>query len=1097
MFEIASELSSNGYLLRVCEKRSRLFGSRLALQSEWDEALEKLPPLTSAVLDELKYLGRLEPKDDATRLLRFEHAASVANDDAVRLDLLPPFPYQIDIQSVGGLASDDFRISYFATNGGVRVVGTFSEGIFQASGKRFRISGTIFEVLRRANELNSVNTRNEKIAAFAALRLLMPDDAPIPNIGADAFIMKVRVSHVTAFSLKPTLGEGDINFDPIPMRKSSSEMQDNAEAELAVTPAAAELFGKQFRLQKQVNSTYAIESGQYIFIDPSLRPALEVVKRKQSAPIHERLSFLMAPAAAISAAYRESDDDRDVSIGDTLFYETDQYSQRIVGLGEWIPPQLSYLEKQSNTWLPERFSVILGEKLVVGEPEDVPGWLRAAQDAISRGQQQVTIGDVSIATNAPGLLATLQRLMPPEAPPGKELSSSGQEQEQHPPIRRRIAVLKTRENFDEAEFKRQFIPRRLIDATQPLMKVELKQHQQEGVAWLVGAYTSGWPGVLLADDMGLGKTLQSLTFLMLLKRERLVRSGRPALVVAPTSLLKNWESEHQKFAFDEGLGPPLIAFGNQLSALKIGKTNDGLMLLDSQEIKQATWVLTTFETVRDYHVSFAGVPFSVGVFDEIQKAKNPTTRINATLKALNIDFVLGMTGTPVENSIADLWAITDIVAPGYFSPLREFMKTYGKSQAEAERAKSLERLSNEILSPSTVSGKAVPAYALRRMKEDVAKDLPAKHEGNMVRTAMPGVQASRYAEISAATQAGNLQILRALHDFRSISLHPADPDGVSGGLVSAEDYIVMSARFAPAFQQLTLIASRQEKVIIFVNSRKIQTVLSRLIKERFACSQPEFIRGDTNPSQRQPIVDRFSEIKGFAALILSPRAAGVGLNIVAANHVIHLDRWWNPAVEDQCTDRAYRIGAKKEVYVYKFGAVHPQLQETSYDVILDDLLASRRAVSRRILTSTEITAADFTQAFQSKSPPNPAKILEEVDKSGPLGLEEFVRDCLIQGGLNAKLTIRSGDGGADIVVRDELGTISHLVQCKHVSNIDAPVDNGLLVDAERVRENWHAADAIVVGATNGKRFSQRVADKFSKNGWKLIARDQLPGLTLS
>jgi HJR/Mrr/RecB family endonuclease len=1096
MLEITSELSGTGYVLNICEKRSGLFGTRLAVQSEWDDALEKLPPLKAAVLDELKYQGRLKHIDEATRLLTFEHAASLANDDALQLGLLPPFPYQIDIQSVGGLASDDFRISYSATNGGVRVAGTFSEGIFQARGKWFRISGAIYWILRRANELNSAHSRNEKIAAFAALRLLLPDDASVPNINTDAFIMKVRVSHITAFSLKPILGDGDINFDPIPMRRSDTEMQDGAKAELAVTPATAELFGKQFRLQKHVNSTYAIESGQYIFIDPSLRPALEVVKRKQSAPIHERVSFLMAPAATISAAYKESDDDRDVSIGDTLFYETDQYSERIVGLGEWIPPQLSYLEKQSNIWLPERFSVILGDKLVVGEVEDVPEWLRAVQDAISRGHQQVELGDISISTNAPGLVATLQRLMPPEAPPDKELTFSDREQEQYTSARPRIAVLKTRENFDEAEFKRQFIPRQLNDANPPLMKVELKQHQQQGVAWLVGAYTSGWPGVLLADDMGLGKTLQSLTFLMLLMRERLVRSGRPALVVAPTSLLKNWESEHQKFAFDEGLGPPLIAFGSQLSALKIGKTNDGLMLLDSQEIKRATWVLTTFETVRDYHVSFAGVPFSVGVFDEIQKAKNPTTRINAALKTLNIDFVLGMTGTPVENSIADLWAITDIIAPGYFPPLREFMKIYGKSQAEAERAKSLERLSNEILSPSTVSSKAVPAYALRRMKEDVAKDLPAKHEGNMVRTAMPTLQASRYAEISAATQAGNLKILRALHDFRSISLHPADPESVSGGLVSAEDYIMMSARFAPAFQQLTLIASRKEKVIIFVNSRKIQTILSRLIRERFACPQPEFIRGDTNPSQRQPIVDRFSEVKGFAALILSPRAAGVGLNIVAANHVIHLDRWWNPAVEDQCTDRAYRIGAKKEVYVYKFGAVHPQLQETSYDVILDELLTSRRAVSRKILTSTEITAADFAQAFQSRSPLNLTKILEEVDKSGPLALEEFVRDCLVRNGLNAKLTIRSGDGGADIVVRDELGTISHLLQCKHVSNIDVPVDNGLLIDAERVRENWHAADAIVVGVTNGKRFSQRVADKFSKNGWKLIARDQLPELTL-
>jgi SNF2 family DNA or RNA helicase len=177
--------------------------------------------------------------------------------------------------------------------------------------------------------------------------------------------------------------------------------------------------------------------------------------------------------------------------------------------------------------------------------------------------------------------------------------------------------------------------------------------------------------------MGLGKTLQSLAFLVLLRREGVIRKGRPAPVVAPTTLLQNWQDEHHKHTLAEGLGKPLIAFGNQLRNLKVGKAEeDGVVLLDASQIAEHTWVLTTYETVRDYHMSFARVPFSVAVLDEIQKAKNPTTRINATLKTLNIDFIIAMTGTPVENSISDLWAITDITAPGYFAPLKEFMKAY-------------------------------------------------------------------------------------------------------------------------------------------------------------------------------------------------------------------------------------------------------------------------------------------------------------------------------------------------------------------------------------------------------------------------------------
>ena len=631
------------------------------------------------------------------------------------------------------------------------------------------------------------------------------------------------------------------------------------------------------------------------------------------------------------------------------------------------------------------------------------------------------------------------------------------------------------------------------------MRVQLKAHQIAGVAWLTNCYLAGWPGVLLADDMGLGKTLQSLSFLMLMLREGVIRKGRPALVVAPTSLLRNWQDEHGKHTLEEGLGKPLVAFGSSLRNIKMGSAKaDGLVLLDTSQIAESTWVLTTYETVRDYHISFARVPFSVAVLDEIQKAKNPRTRINATLKALNIDYVLSMTGTPVENSISDLWAISDITAPGYFAPLKDFMKTFGKAQEPHARQQALEKLSGELLQQVDVEGRRVPPYALRRLKEDVAKDLPPKHQGPMVRADMPSIQAQRYADVSAATQAGRIKILRALHDFRSISLHPVDPDTVAGGLMQGDEYIEMSARLKQAFSKLEQIALRNEKVIIFVNSRRMQTVLSRLIERKFGCPKPEYIRGDTIPGQRQEIVNRFSALSGFAALILSPRAAGVGLNIVAANHVIHLDRWWNPAVEDQCTDRAYRIGATKEVFVHTVGAVHPLLQDNSYDVILDNLLRSRREMARRIFTSSEISASDFVDALNKSGGTRKAEdILGEIDRSGYLALEEFVRDQLISEGLSANLTERTGDGGADIIVKDELGEIIYLIQCKHTTKIEMPIDAGLVQDAKRVRENWQADTAVVIGVSNAKKFAPRVIEEFRRINGRLIARDQLAGVRFS
>jgi SNF2 family DNA or RNA helicase len=1100
MLEIRSELVESGYRLQICRCHTEgLLRKKLSYVpvTNWEEGLKELSPFAAAVADELEQSEKFSKIDAGNKLLAFAAAAELQNADAEALNLLPPFPYQLDIQSQGTLGTANFHIQYHATEGGVRVPGTFSDGIFTAGQKHFRVAGLLFSILTNIDRLNAEKSAEGKIARFAAVRLLLPEDVKESSIRSENYLLRIRIAHVTAISLNPTTADGNVSFDPIPMRRKDAEDHE-AGAELAITPAASEKFAKEFRGQTNVNSTYALDSGQYLYIDPSIRTALRVVKRKQQASLEERMAFLMSPARAITEAYRdEGDGEKEVPIGDTIFFETSEYSDRITGIGEWIPPQLGYLEGEQNNWLPERFSIVLSGKLVTGKPDDVRVWIEQVRAAIASKNEEVILGDVSIPTSAPGLLATLQRLQPPEAKPSPE----GSVQDGTPPevTRRRINILQTKSNFDLHEFKRQFKERHLGNTSSPAMRVQLKAHQEDGVAWLTSCYLAGWPGVLLADDMGLGKTLEALSFLMLLRRENIIRRGRPALVVAPTSLLRNWQDEHRKHTLDEGLGKPLVAFGNQLRHLKLGNaTAEAVVLLDAAQIADSNWVLTTYETVRDYHMSFARVPFSIAVLDEIQKAKNPTTRINATLKALNIDFVLSMTGTPVENSISDLWAITDITAPGYFTPLKDFMKAFGKAQEPEKRQQALAKLSGELLEKAEIDGRRVPPYALRRLKEDVAKDLPRKHQGPMIRATMPSVQAQRYADISAATQAGRIKILRALHDFRSISLHPVDPETVTSGVMQGDEYIKMSARLSQAFDKLEQIALKQEKVIIFVNNRRMQTVLSRLIEHKFGCQKPEYIRGDTIPGQRQEIVNRFSALVGFAALILSPRAAGVGLNIVAANHVIHLDRWWNPAVEDQCTDRAYRIGATKEVFVHTVGAVHPLLQDNSYDVVLDNLLRTRREVSKRVFASSEVTAADFADALKTSGPiRNVNDILREIDQSGYLGLEEFVRDQLLSEGLSANLTQRTGDGGADIIVKDELGEIIYLIQCKYTANIDHPIDAGLVADAARVRNNWRAQEAMVIGISNAKKFAPRVVAEFKNINGRLIARDELARVRFS
>jgi hypothetical protein len=300
------------------------------------------------------------------------------------------------------LGAENFQIDYRANQGGVSVSGTFSTGVFKSGKQAYRVAGMLFSLVSRIDALNAAKSSGSKLENFAALRLLLPDGQSGLDVHAEEYLLKIRIAHVTAISLRPSIVGGDVNFDPVPMRRIDPDDHE-AGAEPAITPLASERFGAEFRKQRNVNSTYAIESGQYVFIDPSIRTALRVVKQKQNAPLEERMAFLMSPAKALTDAYsQESPIEQEIPIGETIFFETSQYSDRITGIGEWIPPQLSYLEKGQNSWLPERFSVVLAGKLVTGEPDDVPGWIGLVREAISSGNggsKEVSWAEAKVVEN--------------------------------------------------------------------------------------------------------------------------------------------------------------------------------------------------------------------------------------------------------------------------------------------------------------------------------------------------------------------------------------------------------------------------------------------------------------------------------------------------------------------------------------------------------------------------------------------------------------------------------------------------------------------------------------------------------------------------
>jgi len=306
-----------------------------------------------------------------------------------------------------------------------------------------------------------------------------------------------------------------------------------------------------------------------------------------------------------------------------------------------------------------------------------------------------------------------------------------------------------------------------------------------------------------------------------------------------------------------------------------------------------------------------------------------------------------MTGTPVENRLQDLWSIYDVIHPGLLGSSKHFESSYPTDQPE--RLKSLHHL-------LTTSADGRPPSLLRRMKDDCLIGMPKKTVQAIPAT-MPPNQRLAYDKVVARAmvvkgtgQRGRM--LEILQHLRGVSLHPFDPNAGGG-----EGYFADSARTKTLFELLQVIADKRQKVLIFCESLAMQALLSVEIARRFKLSHPVArIHGGVTGDMRQAAVNLFQERPaGFDAMLLSPKAGGVGLTLTAANHVIHLSRWWNPAVEDQATDRAYRIGQARDVTVYLPQSVHPDpaSRASSFDLKLHELMERKRRLSRDLFAPGE------------------------------------------------------------------------------------------------------------------------------------------------
>ena len=615
------------------------------------------------------------------------------------------------------------------------------------------------------------------------------------------------------------------------------------------------------------------------------------------------------------------------------------YSDRVIEIGVYKPKFYPFICPYKSCWIagatvetPQNGTT----KVTINSEEELEKLKREIQSAKENKKGIVEYNNAQLdIEDAMFLAQTAEKQLKDPSQPAKVESENGNEA-------RNVLIIE--ENAEELGFA---VKERIIEKgdkytlfTDQFLQegFSLKDHQKEGVAWLQHLYKSKASGCLMADDMGLGKTLQILYFIDWHSRK--YANHKPYLIVAPISLLENWKNEYERFFMQ-----PRMKI-NMLTSKDVTRKFDKSIV---DKMQKMDIILTNYESLRISQLNFCAVEFDVVALDEAQKIKSPGTLVTNAAKALKCNFKIAMTGTPVENSLLDLWCIMDFCVPGLLGNAKAFATQYQNPLKKEDT--DIVALGNEVHDKLGV-------YFMRRLKKDAAKDLPDKIELKE-KVLMPPVQKEAYASVVNDYTSGiQPNMLVTIMHLREVSEHPYLYDST---LLNHEtDEIVdTSARLQATIKFLDEIKKKEEKVIIFVERKETQKMLQKLCLKRYGIIT-KIINGDTpsivkrnmpNKQSRQSSIDEFQAVDGFNVIIMSPVAAGMGLNVTAANHVIHYSRHWNPAKENQATDRAYRIGQTKDVFVYYPMAVRSDIK--SFDETLDDLLSRKTSLATSTIFPTE------------------------------------------------------------------------------------------------------------------------------------------------
>lgn len=457
------------------------------------------------------------------------------------------------------------------------------------------------------------------------------------------------------------------------------------------------------------------------------------------------------------------------------------------------------------------------------------------------------------------------------------------------------------------------------------INAELRPYQKRGYSWMYRNAKIGF-GSVIADDMGLGKTLQVITTLQKYKEEGLLKSAK-ALVVAPTGLLTNWEAEIKKFA--PGLNSKIYHGTNR----KIEKREDfdvlitsyGVTRSDAKELKKMNWQSL--------------------IIDEAQNIKNINTAQTKAVKSIPATNFIAMSGTPVENRLSELWSILDYSNRGFLGNIKEFNENYGNPIQQFNDTEAAGKLK-----------KVTAPFLMRRLKTDktIISDLPdkiemdcfavlAKEQASLyektLQKAMEDIEGMKLTDQKALFVRQGL-VLQMILALKQICNHPTQ--FLKNNVLDS----AISGKMDLLFDKLDSIVESGEKALIFTQFTEMGALLKHFIAERYK-DDPMFYHGGCSLKQRNSMVDNFQTNRADKLFVLSLRAAGTGLNLTAANHVIHYDLWWNPAVEMQATDRAYRIGQKSNVMVHRF------ITKNTFEERINEMIQSKKHLAEMTVATGE------------------------------------------------------------------------------------------------------------------------------------------------